>query len=182
MKIVINYDFFDKILDARENINILKVVRNNKKSYIYYYLPAFLTVNMLMNEDIKTALLALPMEYLTVVTLDLIEQKMAKKDNYKEKAIIKLKSLVSKLQDLGVETDYDLLLQSKLYERVNNLYLNENKLPEIMTSKYILVPSYNHSRDIKNTSILQEHIIGSSDYVLSIGTKAKEYKLVYSKI
>ena len=182
MKIIINYDFFEKILDARENLNILKVVRNNNKKYAFFYLPAILSYDLVTGKDIKTSLLSLPIAYLVFSCLDLMKQKMIKADQYQEEAVDKLKKLVPLLNGLGIDTDYDLLLKSNIYGKVNNLYLNENKLPEIMTSKYILVPSYNHSKDIKNTSIVQEHVIGTHDYVLSIGSLKKERKVAYSNI
>ena len=51
-----------------------------------------------------------------------------------------------------------------------------------MESKYILVPTYDFNNNIKNTSILQEHIVGTDKYVLSIGSPKKELKLAYSSI
>ena len=36
--------------------------------------------------------------------------------------------------------------------------------------------------EVKDTSILQEHIVGSNDYVLSIGSPEKKLKLVYEGV
>ena len=51
-----------------------------------------------------------------------------------------------------------------------------------MEEKYILVPTNDFNNNIKNVSIKQEHIIGSTDYVLSIGSPKKELKLAYSNL
>ena len=103
-------------------------------------------------------------------------------DDYKNKSIDDLKSLVSKFKDLYINTDYDLLLKSELYDKKYKVHLNENKIPFIMESKYILVPTYDFNGNVKNTSILQEHEIGTFTYVLSIGSPKKELKLAYNRI
>ena len=37
-----------------------------------------------------------------------------------------------------------------------------------MIKKYISLPSYNYNGEITETLILQEHVIGSKEYILSI--------------
>ena len=93
-----------------------------------------------------------------------------------------LKKLVSKLNDINIATDYDLLKQSELYERKYKIEFNESKIPIIMENKYVLVPSYNYKGDVKDTSILQEHFVGSKDYILSVGSPSKKLTLVNSRV
>ena len=45
-----------------------------------------------------------------------------------------------------------------------------------------MVPSYTFNGDIKDTSVLQEHIIGSKEYVLSLGSPKKVWKPAYSNM
>ncbi len=51
-----------------------------------------------------------------------------------------------------------------------------------MEKKYILVPTYDYLGEIQSTSILQEHVVGSKIYVLSLGSEAKEYRFAYSGV
>ena len=44
-----------------------------------------------------------------------------------------------------------------------------------------MIPSETMDGDIKETSVLQEHIIGSFDYVLSFGSPEGELKLSYAR-
>ena len=102
-------------------------------------------------------------------------------DHYKEDSSNNLKRLVSILKELNVDTTYELLKKSECYHKIYNLKLNEKKIPQIIESKYILLPSYDYKGDITNTSLLQEHVVGSKTYVLSLGKPSKKVvKFAYS--
>lgn len=60
--------------------------------------------------------------------------------------------------------------------------VNKKQLPHIAEEKYILVPSYTYNGDTKDTSVLQGHIVGSKQYVLSLGSPKKVFKPSYSSI
>ena len=47
-----------------------------------------------------------------------------------------------------------------------------------MEKKYILVPSYNYGGEEIETSIMQEHIVESDDYILSVEEPDTQYKRV----
>ena len=103
-------------------------------------------------------------------------------DRYKNISEIDLKQLVTKLKDLNVNTSYDLLRKSELDDKEYRFRLNEHKLPELVESKFILVPSYNFDGEIKASHIEQEHVVGSKVYTLSIGSKRRQTELAYANI
>ena len=182
MKLVINYDFINAVLNVNEKITPFKLIRNNKKLYLMYYLPFFMIGNLSINKNASLILKELIIEYGFVVGSELFASLITGVDIYKNKSIRDLKNLVYDLNDLFVKTDYDLLLNSELYKRKYKINVNKEELFNIMEQKYILVPIYDFNNNIKKTSILQEHIIGTNDYVLSIGSPKKELKPVYSSI
>lgn len=106
--------------------------------------------------------------------------KLAGVDQYADQSSDNLKKLVSQLEDLNVSTDYDLLLKSEVYDKKYKVEINKEQLPHLAESKYIFVPSYTYNRDKKDTSILQEHIVGSKEYILSLGSPKKVLRKAYS--
>ena len=181
MKLVINYDFFNAILDVNEGFTPMKIVRNNKKIIAYFSLPTWFTMDYLVSRSIPITLRIMLIQFLGIYMGGEYSLRLVLgKDWYKEKSIERLKLLVLKLKDLYINTDYDLLLESSLQERKYKVHLNESKIPEMIEHKYILVPTYDFNGNVKNTSIDQEHIVGTNNYVLSIGSPKKELKLAYS--
>lgn len=177
MKIIINYDFFKKICDVNEPLGPVKIYRNDRKiiplcmglnSYLCMYsIPAYMCQSLLNAGG--------------VIMIMWFLQCCLGYDVYAKQASDDLKKLVSQLKKLHVNTDYDLLLQSELYKKKYNIKLNENKIPCFLEQKYVLVPTYNYNGDIKETSILQEHVVGFKEYVLSIGSPKPVFKFAYSK-
>lgn len=86
------------------------------------------------------------------------------------------------MESLNIFTSYDLLLKSKVYDKKYKVEMNKEQLLHIAEEKYILVPSYTYNGDTKDTSALQEHIVGSKQYVLSLGSPKKVLKPSYSSI
>ena len=180
MKLMINYDFIEAVRNVNEPLGPLKLIRNTKKNILMFDLPFYLSMGYLFQRNIPGALTSSGISFMLVTGLELTEYAITKKDPYYNKSSDNLKRLVSKLNDLNFETDYKLLLQSEMYERKYKIEFNESKLPSLIEEKYILLPSYNYSGEIKDTSLLQEHIIGSHEYELSIGSPTKKLKLVHS--
>ena len=48
MNIIINYDFWEHILDAKEGITPFKVVRNNKRKWVRLHFPVYTLVDTLI--------------------------------------------------------------------------------------------------------------------------------------
>ncbi len=180
MKLVINYDFFDKIKDVREPLNPLKVIRNNKGPMAIHF-PVCMSIN-LMRHSLPEAIAIYGFDVLLGLSVWwLIDTwRNNSKDPYAKDAAKKLKVLASELRNQKVLTDYDLLLKSELYKTEHKITLNEKRLPFITETKYIIVPTCNSLGEVKTTSIKQEHVVGSKEYVLSHGSYTKQLKLVYA--
>ena len=192
MKVTINYDFFDAIKDANEPMHPLKMIRNNKGKYLLLFPMsiairgiAIYTLNF--ENSLQAWVMYFTMVYGNSLGIDLLGELIARKimrnerDYYAAKSIDRLRQLVMLLRELNVNTDYDLLLESELYSKEKELKKGERLLPSLMVKKYISVPSYNDFGEITDTSILQEHIIGTEKYTLSIGEPKKQYKHVLVK-
>lgn len=183
MNLVINYDFFNAIKDVNEPLSPFKVMRNSKKFNSMVALPCFIIMNSLQyHGDLEKIFLTLPINFGVITLLETFHNMLLHKDEYKEIAMIRLKRLVQEFNILNIDTNYDLLLKSELYHEKYHLRLNDEKLPIILESKYILMPTYNFKGNIKDTSLLQHHVVGSKTYVLSLGTHQKERKLVYNNV
>ena len=180
MKIIINYDFFEAIKNVNENFSSLKIIRNEKYKCLSFSLPLYFVINYFFHYPKINSLMVFPLCFSINIVNEYIKYYQNHEDKYKVKAKENLELLAEEFQKFNLKTDYDLLLKSKLYEKHLNIKLNVNNLPVLLESKYILVPTYtgNHS-SINSIPILEEHIMGSKEYVLSIGKPVKELKLVY---
>lgn len=182
MKLIINYDFIEAIKNAKEPFTAFKVIRNKKTRWATLNFPLYIAVIAAIQKefDIPIILCGFGLGCCFNIFSESLENKIFSTDDYKEEAIQNLKKLSSQLTELNISTDYELLLDSKLYERKYKIQVNENKIPDLIESKYILVPTYTYNNEIKEESILQEHILGTNTYVLSLGSPSKQFKLCYS--
>ena len=180
MKLTINFDFINAVLNVNEKFGPLKIVRNNKKLIGAYYFPFFTIIDYTIYKDLKYIIQELIIQFGFVIGSELIAHLLTNADIYKNKSINDLKKLVISLKQLNLNTSYDLLLSSTLYGKDYKISFNKDNLLQILESKYILVPTNGFNGNIKEVSILQEHNVGSNTYVLSIGSKKKEYSLAYN--
>ena len=179
MKIVINFDFFNAIRNVKDPLP-LKIVRNETK---YEYAPLIImSLDGIFNVSLTSFPTQLLFCYSIYVTSDLIINGICKKnfdkDFYALNAMEKLRMLPVLLNTINVETDYNMLLSSKLYERHYKIEKCEDSILPIKEEKYIYVPSYGFDGEEKQTSILQEHSIGSKRYILSVEEPKKRYRRV----
>ena len=167
-------------------MGVLKVIRNNKYLYALDF-PLWYTAGCIIQADFSNNMTAIALTYGVVITEDYLKCKYFKKmnssniDQYALKSSSKLKKLPSQLKDINVRTDYDMLLKSFIYDKKYKIEFNENKLLSLKKKKYVLVPSYSFDGSEKETSILQEHNIGTCDYILSVGEPDKQYRRVLVK-
>jgi hypothetical protein len=183
MNIVINYDFIEALMDVNTPFTPMKVMRNNKKPFFKIYLPIYLTADIAFsNGKMSNILSGLAIQLSAFLGIQAALYLGLKSDPYKERSDLRLKSLVPMLNSMDIDTTYDLVKKSEYYGRVTNLVVNEHKVPQLVESKYVLVPSYDYKGDIVDTSMVQEHVVGSNSYVLSIGKAKKKLKPVYQSI
>ena len=181
MKILVDYDLINSIKNVNEPMSPYKIIRNRKADWAKFNLPLYTAVDIALN-NIEKVPLILAFQFGLLITAEMIVRIPLRLDEFKTKSDQDLKTLVTKLQDLNVETNYEMLKKSELDDKTYKFRLNESKLPELVETKYILVPSYNYQGNIKSTSIQQDHVVGSKTYVLSIGSKQKQKQLAYVNI
>ena len=179
MNIVINYDFFNAIKDVNEGFTISKIARNCKNSWVKYNIPILAIAEYItFHEDfIKHMPEALVIQ-LGLIFGSNIAGYLTTGDIYKDKADYRLKTLLLQLRNLNIDTSMDLMKESICENRIYNLKFNKKNILQLIEYKYILVPTYNYQGDIVDTSIMQEHVVGSSKYILSQGSLKKVMKPV----
>ena len=180
MKLLINFDFFEAVRDVNEPLTPMKIIRNNVKYKIFG--PTAIGVGAIGGMSPETIAKNVALWYGIYMATDLVFDFTYRKKNdnidpYATKAIPKLKKLSVTLDEINVKTNYDMLLESELYEKKYKIEKND-RLFTINEKKYIYVPSYGYDGKEKETSILQDHDIGSGIYTLSVGEPEKQYRRV----
>lgn len=179
MKVLINYDLIDSVKNVNEPFTPFKLIRNSKKRWVKINLPIYAAIDLTINEP-SVLLPLLGFQFLFITNLEYFSFKAIGYDPFREKSELNLRNLAVELQDFNVDTDYEQILKSEEIERVYNLRLNNHKLPVLVESKYILVPTYTFNRGTKDTYFFQEHVVGSNSYVLSLGSPKKKLKVAYA--
>ena len=179
MKIKVNFDLINAIMNVNEDFNAFKVIRNNKKKWATIYLPFYLIVDIALLSKVASIPLCLLIQFGYLTAGEVYYEHIYNRDIYKEESIDNLRKLVGLLNNIYLETSYDLLLQSELYDKKYKIELNDN-FPNLKEEKFILVPTYDYNGNTKKTSILQEHFIGTDDYILSLGSPKKSLSKVLS--
>lgn len=185
MKIIINYDFVEALKDANQPYGTMKILRNNIYNHLKINFPVMLVTSIGLNAT-PERMANIPYVFVgsaiifegTQLLANYVSYKITNNDIYKLAAEIRLLKLSANLINNNISTDYNLLLQSEYYDHITKLSLDDKKTPIITSKKYILVPTYTYSGDIEDTSIEQEHVLGTKDYVLSVGTPRRVRKLV----
>ena len=176
MKLIINYDLISKTKEAKDTYVLTRIRKNFKK--VSYWYGIYVTINLSLGQRIEQAIgnAAFSASFLFTLfsIMDFIKYKTLG-DIDKAKAIFDLIKLSIQLGQSNISTSVDLLLDSEEYETKYKIKINEKKLPYVLQEKYIMVPTYNNG-EIKETSILQEHVMGSKVYVLSLGSPTKAFK------
>lgn len=83
------------------------------------------------------------------------------------------------LKNLNIETNIDLLLNAKVYNEKYQLKKDEKK--GIIRTRYINIPKYNYKKEQVITSIKEEHLLTTKEYLLSVGEPEKKDEVVYTK-
>jgi len=177
MKININYDLMTKIAEANNGFVLKKTVKR-----ILIYSAISITIAQvivpgeasLSEELLKGIVTVVPIHTLGAAATDLtlIESK-------KRLALNKLKALSLALNQLNLNTDSELLLKSQKYKTEYNFNHNDSTTPKLEERKYIMIPVYENGEE-KEVSVLQEHIIGTKTYSLSLGSPKKVVKLSFN--
>ena len=176
MNIIINYDFWEHILDAKEELTPFKIIRNNKRKWARFQFPLYTLVDAVVTGDLRATILCLTIQFGGLIGVEYFACKSFDDDAYAKIAKKDLTSLAQKMNDNYVKTSYPLLLDSEYYDRQFKIHFNESKLPEMVEKKYVLVPTYGLDGNINTISIVQNHVVGSKEYVLTVGTPDRKLK------
>lgn len=95
----------------------------------------------------------------------------------KEICINDLNNLIPLLREYGTNTSLELIRQASKVETKYKLSM-ESFPPKIIQTKTISIPSYSIFPNTKESSIEQQHELGSEQYVLTLGSASKKRKLV----
>lgn len=182
MNIIINYDLVEYLKNSNQELNPFKLMRSLKHNKVFIAYNTFWVVKNLSDYPLGKALGVSLFSFGSSVTIAFMYFSAKKNDPLKVESDEALKKLCYSLKDININTDFDLLKKSRVDGKIYNFKLNEKKIPQIIESKYILVPSYDNNGDIKDTSIVQEHAMFSSEYILSRGSMEKKKVLVYSNM
>lgn len=182
MKIIINYDLIEKIKEAKTGFSLIKtskkVFLKATRTEMFYIILSLFSSNFIENilkNGLQVFTFYLVLHWL-FETIDINRNKI--------KALEEIKRLAIQLKDLNICTEHELLMDSYVYEKENEIMNDEDSvLPKINQKKYIMVPVYDDGQ-IKEVSLMQEHIIGSKSYVISLGepTKQKVFRPSFGSI
>ena len=175
MKFDVNYELMAKIGEAKTGINLRRI---GKKMAILN--GAMSLVSILADPTDIEQIASRILYSFSITSFQSFGMEFAFSNSQKKTANEKLKILSSRLADLDVSTDSDLLLESKRYKIKYDIDFSEGIIPKITQNKYVMVPTHNDGE----VSLLQEHIVGTRNFTLSVGEpeKAKQFKLVYGSL
>ena len=176
MKIVVNYDFFKRVKLLNDPDSRLTMVKIRTKELFIKDLPILTFLNFTLTyPHISNFIYFTVLDYLCFSFFYDLSIKVLNK--YSKE----LANLASMFNKFNINTSYDLLLETELYHKETKVVLN-NHLPCIMQKKYFNIPTYTITGDIKPVSIEQEHIIGSKQYVLTLGSPSNVYSYLPNPI
>ena len=177
MKIRVNYDLLEKIKETEKGFSLKRVTMSGLLWASVFSFYDFHSVDYKLSKELYTMLL---FRLLLNMGLSFMRE-FSYSPRLKSQAIYELTLLASNLRQMHVSTDYELLLKAYEYQTIYSFVLDEDKIPRLKQNKYIMVPAVDRDGE-KEVSLVQEHLIGSKDYVLSYGSPKKSLKLAYKPI
>ena len=179
MKIINYYDLMNEIDIANNGYDLKRIILKSLKLYALMN-GCYLGTNLISGSDTGMQIVRNLMSgsggaimYGAVLSM----KEKNNKDENEHLALLELERLAFRLAELNVHTTSDLLKKSEVMQTDYKVALDEQHLPIVEQSKYILIPSYDTLGDIKSSSILQEHNIGSEEYILSKGSPKRVLNL-----
>ena len=171
MKVIVNYDIMERVRTANKGFKLEKLVGR----IAFSALPPF-ALYAFSNYPNNVAIAGLSGYAVSTIVALIVLHKYSPiiDEAVKEEADDDLKDLTNKLLSLGVNTSSELLKTAELLEK--NVSFSEDELT-IKQDKYIVIPQTNGYEE----TIYQEHILGSDEYELSVGSPHKRLVLKPAK-
>lgn len=162
----------NEILKANTGINLK---RFGTKMGLHTSFVSTLNLSTLaLGRDISPAVLASNFVYALLIYGGF---ELSVKRFTKYEADERLRCLASSLKDINIYTDADSIKNARLYKTQYKLVRDEK--PFLQQNKYIMLPTTG-SFNADEVSLLQEHNVGSKEYVLSMGEPKKRESKVFS--
>lgn len=182
MKIKVNYELMQKIDMANKGFSLNWSLINNSKCFGEGLLLLCLIDGIFSSEHKLDVLNNLPIAIIGSSIVGLIEVIFIKffRKNGMKIAENDLKMLASQLSNLNVKTNVPMLKESIVQDTNYKFVLNKHNFPVLKQDKYILVPTYDRYGNDGVESLHQEHILGTKDYDISVGSPNKRLKLSLS--
>ncbi len=181
MKLVINYDLLEKINSANGVLNLQRImIKEMKIQSIFYGALSGLDLLIPGNDGVQwgtNLTICSTWFVLKVVLSSILELQI--KDKTEFAAYLELVKLSIQLGNSNINTSPELLKESELIKTEYKSIYKKLRFT-VQQNKYILLPTYDGMGDIKDTSILQEHEIGSKEYILSIGSPSRKFVFAHS--
>ena len=174
MKLIINYDLMNEITCAKTGFNVQRFAN---KMEIYFRTTTALTLLTLFQvRDLPYGSMISSAIYATSLFGC---SELALKSFTKEKAEARLRNLASSHTKINIYTDSDSIKKAYLYKTQYKIVREEKAT--LQQNKYIMLPTTG-TFNADEVSLLQEHNIGSREYVLSIGEPKKSHRKVLSHV
>lgn len=184
MKIQVNYDLLEEIVCSKKGVSINRIVKHRIAA-------AGLAVAICSLIDICIGKFpeALPNNITSIGVLslgfyvgDIVVNNIPRiNEENKFDAYDNLKRLSTNLQVLQVKTNSTLLQDGILLEKHHKIVKSKKGFPLILEQKYIEIPTCSDYGYNSSETLLQEHIIGSNNYDISVEEPPKQKRLQFAK-
>lgn len=168
MKLVINYDLMNEIVRANRGFDVKKFSKKMGTFMGFVGVTSLTIANPLFfawNAIYGTLLYG--------------GTELIFKNITKQNADMKLNILASSLKKINIYTDIELIKKAYLYKTQFKVIHDDKAY--LQQNKFIMLPT-NGSLNADEVSLLQEHIVGSNEYILSIGSPKKTFKKISSGV
>ena len=181
MKQAIDFDFDEAINNYNDKYNFIKQSKYDiKHNWLLYIHSILFSLPDYFYSSVGKSIGSTLFIFGGAIVISTSFCKYYKKDYIKDKGQENLQKICFALKKINVDTDFRLVKDSRLDGKKLRIRLNERKIPQLVQSKYIIVPSYDYKGEETETSVLQEHAIFSKQYVLSKSRESKQKKPVLS--
>ena len=175
MKLIINYDLVNEIMKANTGFDFKRFASKMAIS-TGVIVPINFTTHAINPEAHSFISLLSSYMYSTFI---FGSSELALKSINIKLADLALKQLSSSLTKINIYTDAESIKKARLY-KIQYKIIHEDK-PAIQQNRFMMLPTTG-TFNADEVSLQEEHIIGSKEYVLSIGEPKKKHSEVTSKV
>lgn len=178
MKLRINYDLLDKTSEAKKGYSLKRCAK--RVAGMLAISSSLSTINnAVAGSDPRELLLIYPI-HAAIHTGYTAMYTFAFSNITKSLAERSLQGLCCELPKICVRADYESLLNIYPYKTKYKLDL-DGKFPKLQQNKYMRIPVSDDCFGEREIPVVQEHVVGSRNYDLSLGEyeKKKVYSLSY---